>query len=61
MKKQRDPKDASNPGQLVGLTLFMYCKGKGRKLSYTNTTFECTDEEVCQTWISKINDLIRGM
>ena len=61
IKKQRSPNNPSDPGEFIGITLFTYCRGKGRQLCAKNITFECTNEDVCQTWTSKINEYIRSM
>jgi len=58
--KRRSPSDPSKEGQLVGFTLFTFSKAGNRKLSEARVTFECDDESTCETWIEKINDVIKG-
>ena len=58
--KRRLARDPSKEGRLVGFTLFTFSKAENRKLSEARITFESEDENVCEIWISKINDIIQG-
>lgn len=58
--KRRLPRDPSKEGQLVGFTLFTFSKAENRKLCEARITFESDEENVCEMWISKINDIIQG-
>lgn len=58
--KRRLPRDPSKEGRLVGFTLFTFSKAENRKLCEARITFESDDENVCEMWIAKINDIIQG-
>lgn len=60
IRKKKSSKKGDTPGQLLGLTVFTYCKEGARKLAVSRISLETDDLELCQLWTKTINDNLKG-
>lgn len=61
IRKRKSPKKSNKPGKLMGLTLFTFQKGKNRNLIESRLSLESNDQELCQLWMTTINEILKGM
>lgn len=61
IRKKKSSKKSNSPGKLLGLTVFTYCKEGGRKLVESRLSLESDNLELCQLWMTTINENLKGI
>jgi hypothetical protein len=60
IRKRKSPKKSNKPGRLMGVTLFTFRNGKDRTLIESRLSLESDDQELCQLWMTTVNEILRG-